>query len=601
MKVSKLSIQNFRGISRADLVFPNHVVLIGDNNTGKSTVLEALDLVLGPDRADRRPPVDEHDFFRGKYAPPSVSPNNEGEPDQQAQTDDVATEAPKIRIDATVSDMTDEQQARFMADIEWWDEKLHRVLEQPDPADVQASSPCIRVSFVGEYDPEEDDFVGKTFLTRTDEVGARKRFDKRDKQVCGFLYLRTMRTGSRALSLEHGSLLDIILRLQEARPGMWEASLGVLSELQLSDGKDGNLGSVLESVNASLAKYVPKEWGTQPQLRVSNLTREHLRRVVTAFMATGDGEHLAPFYRQGTGTINMLVLALLSQIAQGKQNVIFAMEEPEIAIPPYAQKQIVNEVRKLSSQTIFTSHSPYVIEEFSVDETVPLARGNEGILTQQKIELPKGIKAKFYRQNFRTVFCEGLLARRVLVAEGATEALAFPAVARRLAELQPEKFQPLENLGVCTINADSEKKIVPMAVLYKKLGKAALGVCDKQSITDEVSLKAALDLLLMHDQKGFERLLVDGTTDAALERFFDSISWPQALEGKFPDPKADLRNAAFEYFRKHKGEGAAADFLVQCDINEIPEWIREAVAAIQEFCSPKQADGEEEPDAAKLL
>ena len=46
----------------------------------------------------------------------------------------------------------------------------------------------------------------------------------------------------------------------------------------------------------------------------------------------------------------MLVLAMLSQIAEDKQNVIFAMEEPETAIPPYAQKRIVHEIRELASQ-----------------------------------------------------------------------------------------------------------------------------------------------------------------------------------------------------------------------------------------------------------
>ena len=44
----------------------------------------------------------------------------------------------------------------------------------------------------------------------------------------------------------------------------------------------------------------------------------------------------------------MLVLAMLSQIAEDKQNVIFAMEEPETAIPPYAQKRIVHEIREVS-------------------------------------------------------------------------------------------------------------------------------------------------------------------------------------------------------------------------------------------------------------
>ncbi|MFT4025941.1 MAG: AAA family ATPase [Novosphingobium sp.] len=117
-------------------------------------------------------------------------------------------------------------------------------------------------------------------------------------------------------------------------------------------------------------------------LKVSSLTREHLRKVVTAFIATGGGDHAAPFYRQGTGTINMLVLAMLSQIAEDKQNVIFAMEEAETAIPPYAQKRIVHELRKLSAQAIFTSHSPYVLEEFSLDETVIISRSDDGLLTR---------------------------------------------------------------------------------------------------------------------------------------------------------------------------------------------------------------------------
>ena len=67
MKISRLKIENFRGIKSADLLFPDHVVLLGDNNTGKSTILEAIDLVLGPDRLSRRPPIDEHDFYTGRY------------------------------------------------------------------------------------------------------------------------------------------------------------------------------------------------------------------------------------------------------------------------------------------------------------------------------------------------------------------------------------------------------------------------------------------------------------------------------------------------------------------------------------------------------
>ena len=156
--------------------------------------------------------------------------------------------------------------------------------------------------------------------------------------------------------------MDIILRLKEVRPRMWEKTIGMLSNVEVASDPAMGISGVLGSIGAALKKYAPKEWGIQPHLRVSDLTRESLRKVVTAFIATGEGPHAAPFYRQGTGTVNMLVLAMLSQIAQDKQNVIFAMEEPETAIPPYAQKRIVHEIRTLASQTIFTSHSPYEID-----------------------------------------------------------------------------------------------------------------------------------------------------------------------------------------------------------------------------------------------
>ena len=99
---------------------------------------------------------------------------------------------------------------------------------------------------------------------------------------------------------------------------------------------------ILTGVREPIRSFVPSEWAAEPHLRVSDLTRETLRRTLTVFMATGamngGKPHAAPFQHQGNGTINMLVLALLSMIAEAKKTVIFAMEEPEIAIPPATPK-----------------------------------------------------------------------------------------------------------------------------------------------------------------------------------------------------------------------------------------------------------------------
>lgn len=49
-----------------------------------------------------------------------------------------------------------------------------------------------------------------------------------------------------------------------------------------------------------------------------------------------------PFAPQGNESINLLVFALLTLIAdrKGNESVIFAMEEPEIALPPHTQRRV---------------------------------------------------------------------------------------------------------------------------------------------------------------------------------------------------------------------------------------------------------------------
>ena len=64
----------------------------------------------------------------------------------------------------------------------------------------------------------------------------------------------------------------------------------------------------------------------------SDLTRQHLREVVSLFIATQSDAHLLPFQRLGTGSLNLPVFALLTFIAdlKDKQSAILAREEPEI-------------------------------------------------------------------------------------------------------------------------------------------------------------------------------------------------------------------------------------------------------------------------------
>jgi putative ATP-dependent endonuclease of the OLD family len=60
MHIVRLTIEGFRGVKSATIQLGKHAVLVGPNNSGKTTIVEALALVFGRDRLVRR--LTEHDF-----------------------------------------------------------------------------------------------------------------------------------------------------------------------------------------------------------------------------------------------------------------------------------------------------------------------------------------------------------------------------------------------------------------------------------------------------------------------------------------------------------------------------------------------------------
>lgn len=296
MKVTRLEIQNFRGIRSAELFFDGHTLLIGRNNVGKSTICEALELVLGPDRLTRTLPVEEFDFYNARYL-------DAGE----------QTQIP-IRIEVLLTDLTDEVARQCFANLEHWHKDQRRLLGQGEVDQVDAAyvERCLRLTTIAKYDPEEDQFVARTIYSGEEVAGEEEpsAVPTRVKRAIGFLYLRALRTGSRALSLERGSLLDVILRMKDVRTGLWERIRKRLAELDPPIDSDATeLGPILDEIESRLSDYIQTGGGERStRLFVSQLTREHLRKTIAFFLTMGQGEASIPFQEAGTGTLNILVL-----------------------------------------------------------------------------------------------------------------------------------------------------------------------------------------------------------------------------------------------------------------------------------------------------
>ncbi len=596
MRVRRLSIKNFRGAAEGTIDFLGHTLLVGGNNSGKSTVCEALDLVLGPERLYRRPIVDEHDFYQGRYV------NNDGTPVE-------------IHIEALLVDLSDEAENRFFKHLRRWDENKACFVDEtgdgPAAGDDDGTCWALPVKFIGRYDPEEDDFIGNTFFVHPvkdiseDEDEEKKLgpglkfFGRENKRLCGFVFLRTLRTGSRALSLQRGSLLDTVLRLGVSGLNeMWQDSLLRLKNLDPAIGEIAQLKKIRSEVETRMAKFVNLSKGQEvTAFFASNLTRDHLREVVRFFIGSEYSGCLVPFQRLGTGTVNMLVFALLTFIAElkEKKSVIFAMEEPEIALPPHTQRRVVRFVIGGMGQAIVTSHSPYIIEQFEPEQIVIVTRNSGGQLCGNPIDI-QDIKPKIFKTE-RKQFAEAILGEAVLIVEGSTESGVFLEASTVMeASLEPNDYSHLDLAGVSIFNAGGDGSVPRYGPVFKALGKLTFGFYDKPNKPFSDDLADKLSHYTKHwesPNKGLENLLVDEMDVHILKKFLDEVKdrldYPRHLQKLSSDMSEDeIKKLSTDVLKVRKGDanGYASLLIRQCtDADQLPKTVKTILEEINQITS----------------
>lgn len=606
--VRHLSIENFRGVNKGSVDFQGHTLLVGGNNSGKSTICEALELVLGPERAYRRPIVNEHDFHAGRYL------DEDGNPVY-------------IKIDVVLLHLPDEMEKKLFSKTRPWSASKGGFVDEdgakPEDADGEDVVRALPLTFIGYYDRKEDDFVGTTYFAHpVEELGEDDEhygkpfaglsfFPREWKIQCGFIYLRTLRTGRRALSLERGSLLDTILRLGDTgKESMWESTLKQLRALDPPIGDIPQLEDIQAQIKDRMARFVGLSADKDATgFYASDLTRENLREVVQLFLKSLDSNHAVPFNRLGTGAVNALVFALLTHIAdlRGNRAIIFAMEEPEIALPPHAQRRIAKYLLKNMGQAIITSHSPYVIEEFDMTNLRAISR-TAGALSSDSI--PAGVVKHSALRTNRRQLAEAVLARGVIVAEGKTEAKMLSAASYVYEVLdKADAYAPLDLIGVSAFDAGSQSDVPKWGPFFRALKKTTFAFHDqpKQAWTaDQITKLGTYHHNFESAYKGTEELLATEVQPGVHRRFLD-----QAKDHPdYPTDKGYLKSGASDdeviklskaVLTAKKGSGFAAMLIEQCEtLDEMPATVKTFLEKVAvDMALPKldhAGEGEDEPD-----
>ena len=601
MKVLQVNISNFRGIRRGVVNMRGDVLLIGENNIGKSTICAALELVLGVERLDQSPVIEEYDFYNCRYL-------NSDE------------ESIDIRVQVVLTNLSKQEKHRFRIHLRLWDDAKNTFTDGPDDKNLVNDGTKLHwvlpVIFIGKYNKNDFTFSGATFFdypidTSGNQVQnfgvGRTIFGRENKILCGFIFLGPDRSASQLLGLNNGSLLGRILLI--ARESKKETAFNQDFLLENQEVSDDLLVSFDSAGYSDLHRIalLNSEVGRQilnqaPSTKISN----ELHEIISPFINLASDDFAIPVSKLGTATTGLILIELLKTLSElkGKSSVSLIIDEPELALLPRQQRQLSRIISSRFAQTIVVTNSVTITENFDLEAIVALDRHRGGAINGLPLRLAgfesQHLKSRSYDLS-QTLFSSG-----VLVVESGAVAAAFCetlVVLERL--LGDEKFASCGFAGISIFNAQNAKMVPRYAPLFSSLKKTAFAFYDmlEKEYDDEANIN--LDEYVGHWQsptKGFVNLLVSETAPEVHRRFLEAAdrldSYPRhcgTYDALLDDNSAVCEIVTSVLHTCYYDSGFFTALLIrQCrSVNDIPQTIRQVMFEINAEITKNQLYNDE--------
>ncbi len=441
MRVRRLTIHRFRGIEDLTICPTARNVLVGPNNAGKSTVLEALDLALHPGLGRPRAAPTEVDYY-------------DRDP------------APGFEIEVVVGDLTDAFLAESAEALEGWRDEDQDVVAEVDGDGIE---PCIRLRVLGLPDLEVVHEHAKPEL-------AGVRFGQRLRARLGWVFDGRLREPSRQLAFYQGGVLDRLFADADLDPAL------TLLRDALGKGAEGlnaetAVVGVLDALRDELAP-LGLEPGGAPELEAGAVSNRELLQALRLAMP-GPATRAIPLARAGRGTQRLVLLATLLMLARRDtaRPVIGGFEEPEEAVEPLRQLQAGRMIRELADnggQVFVSTHSPDIIRAFDSDDLVVMER--TGTVRARRLSLTSAGKHG-YERRLDWPLIRGLFLQYPIVVEGVSDRVVFTVFWDALAE--SGKVSRAEQRGLECISAEGNSNIPMALMVLSEMGRLPVAVVER--------------------------------------------------------------------------------------------------------------------------
>ncbi|MCP4132040.1 MAG: AAA family ATPase [bacterium] len=351
MKLREITIKNFRCLVDVSIPISDSTVLVGENSSGKTTLLDALRIAL-PWRmvSSRTSPFSEYDYH--------MSGANDSPQSSQGITIELWFR----------EDNPDE-----------WPDTLVQALDPIIQTDPEMNLDSIGLRLGSKYDekikafPHKWEFLALDGQSLGGKGGNQNNLSKFISYIRCF-YLSSLRDSHNEFSPGSqfwGSILRDLEISEKQQKTLAEKLSKLNNELLKADPR-------LEQVRASLEKgsdIMEQSSGQKTSIQALPLKPWDLMSKSEVVIKSRGGEIDFPLARHGQGMQSLAVLFLfqayievfLKPTFQPETEAILTLEEPEAHLHPQATRSLASNLDEIKSQKIISSHSPYFIQEIPLE------------------------------------------------------------------------------------------------------------------------------------------------------------------------------------------------------------------------------------------
>ena len=421
MMLRRLRIEHFRGIKSAEWSIDRRLVgLVGAGDSTKTTLLDAIGLVLTPNYSPQFTDADFYGFDLTKNV--VIEAAIAHLPDNLVKESQLGKDRSGIMPDGTL---------------------VH------DPVDEAEECVVIRLTVTPELDPTWE-------IVRPESDDARPITGSQRRQLGFFrlgerpdFHLRWAR-GSALSGVTDGSdgASSVILDAhREARAAVFNAEPSPLHAAAATAQQSASYFGA--------ATFVELRPGLEP----GSATSSHA-------LMLHDGQ--IPLSSFGLGTRRLTSLSIQDRAMDGGS--IIAIDEVEHGLEPHRLGQTLRHLKKRTDagelQVIMTTHSPITVETLGAVDLVVVHTDGAGATTCQPV--PEDLDN--VQGTFRSA-PDALLGRRVLVGEGATEVGFLRGLLRHWdAERIAADEAPAAAIGTVLVNGKGGKQPTQRAQNFQQLG-----------------------------------------------------------------------------------------------------------------------------------